>query len=616
MTILHRVAAESVERYEIRRSTAIKQMMESNQDVIKRLERLKPIRNTHTFQDEDGQRQTHATYTEQFHNKYVKLATTFESHAIRDINTMIESSDDSLRRKERYIVSRISQEPESTNEIDNNENNQQRMIDDDIDTCVEMGAYRTAVSAINKMMGSYSAAQLKFLSILMAQALPLIFKGNRWDKQRQQVTEFLGIHYNSGTLGAMISAPRRFGKTTAISAFMAAMLMTGRGIRIVAYGAQKHAASGFIRSIGEKLTKLMPRECIDIYTSKIVCRNKEFTNVCVAPGNNSGRGEGGDIIVCDEIAFMSEKFIHEAVLPPLQLVGSFVVGISTPSTGDFGRFEHYLNATDAGDDGKKMFETYEMREDKTNPINPDWTDDIRRNKIKQLYMHDTAGAQREMGGLAVMNALRIFDKNGVDFLFKERIRPHHRVSPDLRTAPQEIFIAIDPSGGGDSMTACVSFFFEHASVTDQATKLVVSLLLFKVVLAMKRVKVDRQQEEETRHAEYAETDRNPHWIRANRGGLLPQAVCSSDLGDDNRVYDRAVRIPTHRTCRYMWRNRQAIQGYGIGGRDRSPPHRGRYPACIRACIGQTYRQDDSEAIRIDHRFRAPAHPDCIERSEV
>ena len=131
------------------------------------------------------------------------------------------------------------------------------------------------------------------------------------------------------------SLPRRFGKTIALSVFTAAILLT-RGCSVLVMSMSGRAADSLLAAIREAIVNMIKT----IGAPVVITANskQEFAfrlhgiprSVKSLPSMNI-RGQGGDIILLDEVCFMNLSTLLESVFPMAEKKNCILICISSPS---------------------------------------------------------------------------------------------------------------------------------------------------------------------------------------------------------------------------------------------------------------------------------------------
>jgi len=181
------------------------------------------------------------------------------------------------------------------------------------------------------------------------------------------------------------------------------------------------------------------------------------------------RGTGGDILYCEEAAYMDLGVFYEVIVPLMEMRGAATIMISTPiSTWNF-----YSELTELRDDRNELlFNVIKVglvcprctgteHEDRcTHPTGdkPDWKLET-SEKMKAIYGHRKTLLMREIMGKVT---------NAENLAFEVRDLKAFFAAPrctDPHAPITRIFVAVDPNGGASaeggtgSETAVVSFYY-------------------------------------------------------------------------------------------------------------------------------------------------------------
>lgn len=176
--------------------------------------------------------------------------------------------------------------------------------------------------------------------------------------------------------------------------------------------------------------------------------------------------DSGDIVICDEMAFMPNKMFTDVIIPLLGMKKAKLLGISTPSPDEYNFFSRMLTlkypGTDeyvfgnliidlACDECKKKDRTSECRH--LQGLIPQWKGSKKFELAAHLYgeLNSTSHARESMGILMTAED-KMFSRKVIDRLDKRPL--WKRVTRDC--VPTHIFVSVDPNAGGTSQMAIVS----------------------------------------------------------------------------------------------------------------------------------------------------------------
>lgn len=316
-------------------------------------------------------------------------------------------------------------------------------------------------NTLEQVLPTRSNGQMRFHADMLAICTPLIF-GDDWTTSAGAIVDTLGIDFNPFHLGLMISAPRRVGKTVAVSSFVASMLINMHGIKIVIYAHSQRASN----EIGNKVRQYISGPLLSRPKNALHIDNQE-TIAVRALGGPSGalnvitmlpssaaacRGQGGQILICEEMAFIPQNVYEEGCLPALSVNNTVMIGISTPAV-EANHFNEVKNAEDGH--GRKIFKWVEIttlcddcvmaKAEKCThkpPENPAWRNESRADTVRHLYANRTR-YNREIGGITCDDNVALFNPVYVRKMFETS----NRVRINNATV-RAVFICVDPSAGG------------------------------------------------------------------------------------------------------------------------------------------------------------------------
>jgi hypothetical protein len=370
-----------------------------------------------------------------------------------------------------------------------------------IDEQVAAFAGTRRLAAIRKRLSTLLAMrsddQVRFHNEMLLICLPSIFKED-WNRNSAAIVRATQLAFDFDIMGLIISTPRRFGKTTAVASFVAAMLLECAGVSIIVYATGKRAAEQLSRQAWEIMG---PYTCTEGRTVEV--RNQELTRLrrfgvktelrCVPSNAVTARGTGGAVIILEEFGFMDDTFFRTVVVPILSVSGSRIIAISSPSDQAVNHMRTSMDAIDQRT-GKNLFKSISVTRmcpacaavskidcDHVIPSNPPWRTSADENRLLALYDGSEREGHRELLGAVVSSDTCAFGLLDLERLFKTKAGCYAMVGPGAER-PQRIYIAFDPSAGGQgSDSAWVSFYFPavHGSC---ASSLVVSFVVFVILL--------------------------------------------------------------------------------------------------------------------------------------
>jgi len=186
------------------------------------------------------------------------------------------------------------------------------------------------------------------------------------------------------------------------------------------------------------------------------------------------RGTGGDILYCEEAAYMDLGVFYEVIVPLMEMRGAATICISTPISS----WNFYTELTELRDDrGDLLFNVIKVgmvchrclgtdREaecEHPTGDKPDWKLET-TEKMRAIYGHRTTLLMREVMG-------KVTDADNLAFEVPH-LKSFFAASgvPDPHTGMTHVFVAVDPNGGASaeggtgSETAVVSFFCDGRNI--------------------------------------------------------------------------------------------------------------------------------------------------------
>jgi hypothetical protein len=271
----------------------------------------------------------------------------------------------------------------------------------------------------------------------------------------------------------MAITPRRFGKTTAVAMFVAALALAVPGITVAIFSTGRRASSLLLKQVKSLLL------CIPGAESKLVSSNVEtlhlsdgglMSKISSYPGQaRTLRGTGGDLIILEEAAFISADVWTEVVIPLIEVKNTALIAISTPlDASNF--YSTLVNMKD--ENNNPVFEVLEARaacqmciETLADPSKcphvqlerPSWKSKEKQKVVRALYAGNEQTMLRESLGVVTEGANGVFLRKQVKAVFEA----------DRRALPRDtthIYVAIDPNGGGPSKFAICSVVRDRGSV--------------------------------------------------------------------------------------------------------------------------------------------------------
>lgn len=313
-----------------------------------------------------------------------------------------------------------------------------------------------------------SPDQRNFHRHMIKACLPKIFAGE-WHQNSEAIIEKLGLSNEKLHSQVVISTPRRYGKTWAVSMFVAACLYCIPGFTLIIY------------SVADRQSQMMMETVVRMFDTlpggphRHIKKNSEFFWVaddrgtrsqlqCLPGSSATTRGVGGDLIILEEAGFMKEQIWYENVVPLLGVNDTALIGISTPPD-EIGSY--YLRLFDCKDEeGEDIFETIKVELQCADCMEkralscshkvfqpPAWKSEKRRMMQAAIYANHPLYYLREVLGVAIPTDIHVFKETYIDALLRQATMPATQASALVADAlGQEsarfVFVGIDPCGGG------------------------------------------------------------------------------------------------------------------------------------------------------------------------
>jgi hypothetical protein len=317
--------------------------------------------------------------------------------------------------------------------------------------------------------------QRMFHNKMIKAVMPLIYRKS-WDRAYERILRKRGFGDQATVKQeVIISCPRQYGKSLSVASFMAALLYTQSGMRIIVVSRTQRQAQELTERIWAFFCTLpggtamkIKKNSEQLIVSKTGDKHDPLQNrlTCI-PGNAEGtRGITADVIVLEEAAFIEGDLFFDTVLPLMGVNKTAIIGISTPPKSHMNYFLQMFELKDKA--GEPLFEIVKLRllcddciaknKDDCPHIReeaPPWKSKRREERTRVVYQADMERFNREVRGVETTSDVYVFPKDKIDLI---ETRPPVRFS----IPPRFIYFAIDPSGGGTgSDTAWVVMSFDE-----------------------------------------------------------------------------------------------------------------------------------------------------------
>lgn len=203
--------------------------------------------------------------------------------------------------------------------------------------------------------------------------------------------------------------------------------------------------------------------------------------ICKSLPSRNVRGQGADVIVCDEMAFMSEDLLLEGIFPQVERSKTVLLSISSPSPTTLYRLMKELQCPIPGQPGKtrSVFSVLDVQmacprciqsgspQDCTHreTLRPKWKDRSRSQLMQRIYQsanrNDTFSA--ESLGIPTMARFQCFSPTLLNPLFHQFDRPS---ISDISKDTKLVVISSDISGGSHSATTFVAWAMHSRQFDD------------------------------------------------------------------------------------------------------------------------------------------------------
>ncbi len=278
---------------------------------------------------------------------------------------------------------------------------------------------------------------------------------------------------------SLVCCPRRWGKTFVTASFVASALCSMRNITITVFSPALRQSYFFVDRVRETLSLLEKAGHKFTYGENnkqklTIIRDGSVCTLNALPAHeNTTRGVAANIIICEEAAAMPRHFFGAIIMPLLTVNNTALLAISTIQDEDnyYSQLIEMKNLDRTG----PMFNTFKFFNtcDKCRAIGksasckhlnserPHWMSDSRKDIVKHMYNQIGLGSlgEQETSGVVTSIHRTAFPGHVVARMFAE-----HSLctTAEITWAPQIVYTAIDPTGGGNSDLAVVSGMWYNA----------------------------------------------------------------------------------------------------------------------------------------------------------
>lgn len=311
---------------------------------------------------------------------------------------------------------------------------------------------------------------------LNASLCPHLF-GDEWTMSSQYIMEKLNLKYTKRRM--LFACTRRQGKTEGVAMWLATVLRRMPFYtRIVVFGRDQFVSQQLLDAVRKYAVQLDGNEhdwhVVQVANHSTLRysrkgRTDPMANELVAMPGTSGRGVGGQIVVCDEMGFMNIKLIHDTIAALLQVKKTQFIGVSSNDVDERNYFNELLHARHPKTREHLFDVTYIMRMceeckltgqtkcDHLDVPQADHIDPEANEAIKAMMRSDPDKYLAEVFGHTTARQMRLYDKKLIEVL--EISRPLK-----LDTRPFFVFSLLDVSGGGSqskSKSAIVTVAYQR-----------------------------------------------------------------------------------------------------------------------------------------------------------
>lgn len=332
----------------------------------------------------------------------------------------------------------------------------------------------------------------------MQSMIPVYYK-NEWDTHGWMIRDYHGLGSDNVDIGSdpvnpnvVTCMPRRFGKSTVVAQFVAALMYCCRGVKALIFSPRLVQAKDMMKNVKmyfhqlEGAAERIGENNVQKLSVKVDVAAVINELECLAGNALSARGQGADLIILEEAAFVTGEFMTQGILPMMREARTRMFAISTPSTVAGSVFGTMMKIKD-NDTEVPMLKVINLsqmcdvciEEQKTECnckdhvlLTPPWIANEKELIVKRLYesLNAMDDLRRELSGLSIeadrMSAFTVGPLKILSALLLNK----EKKDGDTNWAwvdwqylggndrVRDVYMAIDPSGGGgNSDTAIVTF---------------------------------------------------------------------------------------------------------------------------------------------------------------
>ncbi len=182
-----------------------------------------------------------------------------------------------------------------------------------------------------------SLGQRDFHRCFLVACLPHVVGETAWSKHRAYYLAL--FDEDSYKAEVLVTTPRRFGKTTAVAMFVAALMCCCPRMWVSIFSTGKRASKSLLVQIKEVISSVptMEKRVIssnveELWVQPVNTTTKKDQSRCYSyPSSVKGlKGVSAKVIVMEEASRLSTDVFYEVVVPLLGVNNTAVLGISTP----------------------------------------------------------------------------------------------------------------------------------------------------------------------------------------------------------------------------------------------------------------------------------------------
>lgn len=358
-----------------------------------------------------------------------------------------------------------------------------------------MKYYKNIIEIMKTFPKQPSEHQRLFIRHAIHMMLPVIFDGRTeggdaqvdtisdWDKYKKTICKVLGFSGDIAELGLLISTPRQLGKTEAMVMIATAMALCIPGFFVLSVSTSQRISimfaqrvHAYIANIPDIKKRIISQTKEEIVFSPITRPGDAsfVSKIMTLPSNATTlRGLWGHLLLVDEAGFTNKDLLVQFIFPLLKVPKRKVLCISTPATssisfftsairkskeveaqtGRKGPFEVVIIEAMCPDCASKRKQECPHRDSVATP----WSSNASERALKDILGSiDPDAFNREVLGADVDSKVPAFPRDLTELVFSS---PRYLLDTNVAWRPPCVFVSIDPSGGGNSDVAIVSFFY-------------------------------------------------------------------------------------------------------------------------------------------------------------